>query len=134
MDITEKYVKMCEKADEVQKFKNEWDGDSPDFWFGTNQEVFEIAGYFYANRAFCPWLPRQEDIQAMFKRIYDVDNMIATFHSWYRGFTIDGHLNIREYKDPENKNFNTFEQLWLAFYMRDRHNKIWNGEDWIKDK
>ena len=27
--------------------------------------------------------------------------------------------------------FNSFEQLWLAFYMHEKHNKIWDGEKWI---
>jgi len=23
------------------------------------------------------------------------------------------------------------EQLWLAFVMKEKHNKTWNGKDWI---
>lgn len=26
----------------------------------------------------------------------------------------------------------SMEQLWLAFGQKELHNKIWNGEDWIK--
>ena len=27
----------------------------------------------------------------------------------------------------------TQEQLWLAFIMKEKYNKVWNGEDWIKE-
>jgi len=26
--------------------------------------------------------------------------------------------------------FTSMEQLWLAFVMKERHNKVWNGESW----
>ena len=26
--------------------------------------------------------------------------------------------------------FNSFEQLWLAFYMYEKYKKIWDGEKW----
>ncbi len=28
----------------------------------------------------------------------------------------------------------SMEQLWLAFVMSERYQKIWDGTDWIKDK
>jgi len=28
----------------------------------------------------------------------------------------------------------SMEQLWLAFVMKEKYNKIWNGENWIKEK
>jgi hypothetical protein len=27
----------------------------------------------------------------------------------------------------------SWEQLWLAYYMKTEHNKIWNGEKWEND-
>lgn len=27
----------------------------------------------------------------------------------------------------------TLEQLWLAFVMKERFRKVWNGSDWVKD-
>ena len=27
--------------------------------------------------------------------------------------------------------FTTWEQIWLAFYMQEKHNKTWDGERWI---
>ena len=31
------------------------------------------------------------------------------------------------YEDDEHV---SFEQLWLAFYMKEKHDKIWDGEEW----
>lgn len=27
---------------------------------------------------------------------------------------------------------NTWEQYWLAFVMKEKYNKTWNGEEWVK--
>ena len=32
-----------------------------------------------------------------------------------------------------DKNY-SMEQLWLAFVMKDKYKKVWNGEDWIKGR
>jgi len=33
---------------------------------------------------------------------------------------------------PFNKNDDvTWEQLWLAFVMKEKHNKIWDGDNWV---
>ena len=32
------------------------------------------------------------------------------------------------------KQFTSMGQLWLAFYMAEKHNKVWNGENWVKEK
>jgi len=29
--------------------------------------------------------------------------------------------------------FASMEQLWLAFAQKELHNKVWNGEDWVKN-
>jgi len=28
--------------------------------------------------------------------------------------------------------FTSMEQLWLAFVMNEKYNKVWNGKDWMK--
>lgn len=28
--------------------------------------------------------------------------------------------------------FDSYEQLWLAFVMKEKYGKAWNGEEWIK--
>ncbi len=35
------------------------------------------------------------------------------------------------YRCPEP--FTSMEQLWLAFLYAGKYNKVWNGEEWIKE-
>lgn len=39
-------------------------------------------------------------------------------------------LNPLEVEYP--KQFTSMEQLWLAFVMKEKYGKIWDGEDWVK--
>lgn len=34
----------------------------------------------------------------------------------------------------ERKYDATWEQLWLVFVMKEKYNKTWNGENWIKEQ
>ncbi len=40
---------------------------------------------------------------------------------------IQRHFNIA-------KSFTSMEQLWLAFVMKEKYNKVWDGEEWINEK
>ena len=46
-----------------------------------------------------------------------------------------GVFNNKKYDAPRNlfpcDIFASMEQLWLAFVMKEKYNKIWNGEEWI---
>lgn len=75
---------------------------------------------------------RQGQIQEMMiekNRIADLKNQFNAFVSvvsWHNG---DG-----TYTDRRNENFKyeSYEQLWLAFYIYRKHSKIWDGEKWEK--
>ncbi len=66
------------------------------------------------------WLPRQDDIQAMFDQSVSILSLLTEFYQFVNG---DAHLT-----------FSTFEQLWLAFYMKQKHKMEWDGKDWITSK
>jgi hypothetical protein len=34
----------------------------------------------------------------------------------------------------ETKKYHSFVELWLAFVMKEKYNKIWNGKDWVKNE
>ena len=79
------------------------------------------------------WLPRQDDIQKMIG-IKDTSLLIHRFHKFcYR----DSITNLMEggsnlvFKFPISI---SMEQLWLAFYMHEKHSKIWSSkeEKWVK--
>lgn len=89
------------------------------------------------------WLPRQDQIQ----------EMVGTYHNdksgrcfcWvctmgrFNGF-LEEHINQEFEQEIEcfnkQKDFQVFsmEQLWLAFYMYEKHKKTWDGKEWIKEE
>lgn len=76
------------------------------------------------------FLPRQDQIQKMFGW-----NLIKLF-SFFFDFAHDSMVeeNGIGNKPKENPLFDSMEQLWLAFYMQEKHKKIWNGKKWAKEK
>jgi len=73
----------------------------------------------------------QDQLQEMIKH-----RESTTLAIWFADF-----CNINEYLegfdwDGKTKYLNQFismEQLWLAFVMKEKFNKVWNGENWIKE-
>ncbi len=79
------------------------------------------------------WLPRQDELQEM---IGDYETQLkylrrTTWNWWHdedHEFN-DSNIEIRLYL----KQFTSMEQLWLAFVMHERFNKVWSSEreEWI---
>ena len=64
-----------------------------------------------------PWLPRQDQLQEMV--------------NWEKIFI------VREGKEYQQRSLgdillraNSMEQLWLAFVMKEKFNKEWDGKEW----
>jgi hypothetical protein len=170
--ITDNYIKMCEKAEEIQKLWIPKDGD----WFygyqwndiGENGEISiyskrEIHLYYDSgdrsdscfpipiNKDFdiddekiipdlsksC-WLPTQEQLQEMMKDLANkrfFENFPKNYFpqkgeyvfpiyllNWFTQWIIFEAKGMKEFSITE---------LWFAFVMKEKYNKIWNGEDWI---
>jgi hypothetical protein len=141
MDVDKEYIKMCEKADEI--------------WYPHHME---IGDYFLAleeNRTVgicteridnfvyspnlkhgnednnCIWLPRQDQLQEIWAdHIYDKERA----NNWVT-FVID---QFSYWVLNEDVGFSaldaSFEQLWLAFVMKEKFNKTWTGEEWSDSK
>jgi len=117
MDKTETYVKMAD-CEEVQG-QHKFDEELKDF---ITFRVFPIKGEKDYKRARKVWLPRQDQIQEMMLGIGSIHQFFVKFFYWYSSETrMMSHLI-------------TAEQLWLAFYMLDKHGKIWDGEKWLKSE
>ncbi len=118
MDISETYLRMC---------------DCPEI-----QELYPLAEEYLPNTCFYRgeflpltharlgvWLPRQDQLQEM------IDPSCS------QGARLD--LIYYAYKFLENDlvammRINSMEQLWLAFYMKEKFNKVWDGENWQKHR
>jgi hypothetical protein len=157
MDTSEKYILMCIKAQEVQENKNFQTYCNDDFVTvnlsennkGYCEEIKNkliigdfgsiINNHFYgrvANNALGTqfkdlfdiviWLPRQDQLQ----EIYLVNLLPIDF------IGININISIFTKRCLEEKlKFNSYEQLWLAFVMKEKYNKVWNEqkEEWVLD-
>jgi hypothetical protein len=49
------------------------------------------------------------------------------------GHLNDDIFNIAYFYENRNRLIQpeSWEQLWLAFVMKEKYNKVWNGEDWV---
>ncbi len=106
MDTSEQYIKMCD-CPEIQ-------GD---------KVAIRDKDYFISvetkEGAYLVWLPRQDQIQEMLKAHYQK------------------HLKILyDFSLTVSWDINSPEQLWLAFYMHEKHGKMWWGKNvktWVKE-
>lgn len=151
MDTSPEYITMCEKAEEIQ---DDWVVHCGDYCLmkhpkdrrvvivtegnlelrTTNQYGFGVIfpesygdNRDYKFKDTVIWLPRQDQLQDILRYKYDTENMLVTFYAWCRGYYIEGNYVV-DYKSMEF--FKTFEQLWLAFVMKEKYNKVWNGNNW----
>jgi hypothetical protein len=139
MDFTENYIKMCEKATEVQKQNPLIDTPNLNCSSVVNG-VTVVCGTWIARVEDGRWqngvwLPRQDQLQEMvinhrYVMAIPINAVIALldyFQDWV--------LNKCDGLDwSYSATYLSMEQLWLAFAMREIYNKTWNGEDWIKEE
>jgi len=148
MDFSEKYIKMCQKAEEIQK---EWKPkvgdwvidvwnekrplvicvvrDNPDYFYLSDQFASDKVNIYQNHISKLYWLPRQDQLQEMLKSYFaDIFSIIVNFGLW-----CDGTYSLNISKNYI-KQFTTMEELWLTFLMYEKYRKIWNGkkEKWIK--
>ena len=50
----------------------------------------------------------------------------------FKGWTYAGVLNALQSFCFEISNYDSMEQLWLAFVMKEKYGKVWNGKEWVK--
>lgn len=132
--ITERYIKMCEKAEEIQR---EWKPELGDRYWNT---FWKLCEYNYSE-VICSssfekgdidekvkniWLPTQEQLQEMLDGDY-----------FYHAFNLDvvNETMKRLYsEDGLYSPFETGNEFWLAFVMWKRYGKVWDDEkeEWVK--
>ena len=148
MDTSKQYVEMCSKAKEIQDLqpviKDTWDdedyrytsfyyfpnehdtenGGSIRIFKWDNDECHPIIGDYHDNAEGCIWLPRQDQLQNMIEG--NLNHLILSFQDFYM------ENCVFDQKFDADKI--SMEQLWLAFVMKEKYSKIWNGTDWIEIK
>jgi hypothetical protein len=131
LDTSEKYVEMCRKANEIQAVRIYEDGSwyAAEFnWLFTGLICTSCDDEHGCKSEFTEksfWLPRQDQLQEMVDR----NDLIVGFYKYATGNDQNCELSLSR-ADLSG----SMEQLWLAFVMKTKYNKSWNGENWILDK
>ena len=132
MDTSKEYIEMCEKAEEIQGRELAITGDL--YWscgmvrmivncerhmklYYTRESKYSIVQYGYIKHHI--WLPRQDQLQAMIKEYDEAYGLIDAIHEY---------ILTHEWKRM------SMEQLWLAFVMKEKYQKTWNGKEWSNAK
>lgn len=113
MDTSETYIKMCD-CEEIQSRRATKEGDVIYLRSGR------VGVYPSCWAIDSVWLPLQHQLQEMVN--CPLMNLIDSIREFY-------WRNLKE-NSGEDK-FTSMEQLWLAFVMKEKHNKVWNGEKWV---
>ena len=86
------------------------------------------------------WLPTQEQLQEMIMPIFI--KMYSTTHALRNDSSFIYRMIIEKFQRWINRSspsfdkymamFSNLNELWLAFAMYEKWNKIWTGEKWVK--
>jgi hypothetical protein len=135
MDTSKEYIKMCEKAGDIQALQPDCNnslgscyryGNFPDDFYRhgrySHKHVFVRVSKNPQERSI--WLPRQDQLQEMILQDgeHDIHSLLRMFFKFYER---PGDYDLYEWKGY------SFEIIWLVFIMKEKFNKTWNGEAWI---
>lgn len=126
MDTSKEYIKMCDN----RFLRDNWKLAEGDFFTRSQSDLvycLEKGELDFIKQSLIPtyksWIGnkiplfRQDQLQEMVKH-RNMFELHRAFNYW---------LN-RQKNIP-----NSMERLWLAFVMKEKFNKVWNGETWGAD-
>ena len=122
MDISETYIKMAD-CEEIQ---GQFDKSGLMLVGAPTDNDCIVLGIrshdiFLRDGVEPIWLPRQDKLQEMVGE-KDLLQLVWAFNNFCHDIS---------YTQSGYKTFPTsMEQLWLAFVMQEKFNKVWNGKEW----
>lgn len=102
-------------------------------WLNDDEDLVVIDKTDYETDRGTP-LYRQDQLQEMIECDGDIQDKLVLFYQFARGGISGEKLDELVKKRKYAFQFNTMEQLWMAFAMYEIHQKIWDDEkeEWIK--
>jgi len=122
VDKSERYADMCLMAEEALNMHQKYSKEIP---FHQHDYIYKIDNY--RDLGCCiVWLPRIDQLIEML----DYDCILDVISQVY-DFALDNHIIYCNCTGNSNW---TIEQLYLAFVMKEKFNKVWKEEekDWVK--
>ena len=153
------FIKMCGQAKEIQKGHIWKDSDKLAYRRCINvrdcdyEELIKHPEYYemtYGTRKVFGtididkpiYLPTQEQLQEMILPIFL--KRFSTTHALRNDSSFIYRMIIEKFQRWINRSspsldeymamFSSLNELWLAFVMHEKYNKIWDGKDWKKWK
>lgn len=137
MDTSKEYIKMCSKAEEVQKLRrpttdgfiieNVWeDGDIikyPQGRVGLFNPLWFLGGILPEKYV---WLPRQDQLQEMIKSREPGWGLMLSFWEFINDYKKSPIVTGGKFQ------IYSIEQLWIAFVMKELYQKKWVNGEWVK--
>ena len=138
MDKTELYIKMCD-CPEIQEQcvlrpvlpKEGIILDGNYVWVIVKKDIGKKKSIDSRLDNKSIWLPRQDQIQEMMK-FDDISHLVFDLKEFSRTFYKSEKRGKDTIYHRASEMFDSMEQLWLAFYMYKKHEKLWNGKEWEK--
>ena len=127
MDATALNIEMCKKAKELQ---NSWERKHGDYYYDTSVggvNLYHSTYFIYPHKNKDIWLPTQDQLQEIAFEYLSK----KTISSYYTIFSLI--FDFSEFA-KQTYGFDSMDQLWLIFVMKEKFGKIWNGKDWIVEK
>lgn len=122
-DTSKQFIAMadCPEIQEMRKSEEDWiRGDyhvyrhSPD----AGPSIFSYFEFQCFKADSSIWLPRQDQLQDMVDWSKDI-TLIKLIYNWVA-------LSVNYASQ-----FTSMEQLWLAFVMKEKFNKVWDKTAWV---
>ena len=120
MDTTETYIKM-----RLAAIPDLGMGNPPsvhNHHIGKDVWVAQNGDFYYFTEDTACQLERQDQLQEM---------VIHFGHGHSNGGILVG---LSMFSQEYGYNETSMEQLWLAFVMKEKFNKTWNGENWLETR
>lgn len=115
------YHLMCKEAKEIQEL---WEMNEGDYYVNPRYGKHIILYQRLVNKDDRFWLPRQDQLQGMIlTESNDYWKMIKDFNDW-----VD--IYAEKIQGYPSRQFYSMEQLWLAFVMFEKFNKVWAYNKW----
>ena len=73
------------------------------------------------------WLPRQDQLQEMLEE-KSLPHLAWLFDKFCNPNPLHPY-----YKDCQVSAKTSMEQLWFSFVMKENHNKVWSGTEWLNE-
>ena len=138
--ITKLFIKQCEKAGEIQKqFKFKM-GDlfihtdylKTKHYIVLDESIVSSSVINTYKKEGAIWLPTQEQLQEILQYYYQCNSKIEGLQ-W--GDSINLFMLKRLYDFAVKNKYIVYDinYLWLAFVMKEKYHKVWNGKDWIEE-